>query len=458
MLFDLHSPPRRVKKRSVVPVGLNFGPTSLSITFFSKTSEYYTGVPCSELYKGFFQDSLGEGVQCNLESNLIICSSTSADPAITSDSKDSELVETFSKHIKSAIAMAIWSLDNNPGLRFKLMAVTVPDYWGESARTLVANATKLAGHPLDGSSMIIPLSRAIQSTFEMSRYTEGRYLTLILDYNKSYLHLMLVEMCGTSCMMKRQIYFPHLGEDELHKVTVLGNAVASEQGNTTQNVAKGEPSNGLQLDEGSDSSHSTTVSSANDLIFPIGDVHTSPLSQDGAPSIEQPTCERFPTTCSTSETPMSEPSIINHDTRCKSSAKYTMIPDEFTTQRPICHNKAAHFAPIISTVTTFMLQTHSTETLTASDQEPVTPTPQLSDLVRNVKYIVIDGEASIPGLWDLRDALKAQFVHETWLTVEGNKRDCGAYGAALVGRRQLQNPKHYGDWKDLPGYVPGMVH
>ena len=453
-LSGLDYPHRCIGMPSIIPVGLNFGPTSLSITFFFDQSEYYTGVPCDELYRGFFQDSLEKKVQCNLECSLSVCSSTSADPSVTSDAKFSDLVETFSQHIKAAIGMGEWSLDNDPALDFKLMAVTVPDHWGEAARTLVATAAKFAGYPLDGSYMIIPLSRAIQSTFQMSRYTEGKYLTLLLDYNKSYLHLMLVEMCGTGCIMKRQIYFPHLGEDELHKATIQGSAVASKQESPTHNVAKGEPSDGLKFDEASNSSHSTNISSGSDLIFPIGDIHTNCFSQDSAPSNEQPTCVRYPTDCSTSDTP-----IIDHHTSCKSDTNRTTVPDEFNGERPICHNKAAHFKPIIDTVSKFMIQMRATEILNAAGKPmmPKIPLSDLSQAVRNVKYIVIDGEASIPGLWDLRDAIKAKFVNEKWITVEGDKRDCGAYGAALAARRQFQNPKHLGDWKDLPGYVPGRV-
>ena len=454
-LLDLEVRSRRAKKPSIVPVGLNFGPTSLSITFFFDESEYYTGVPCGELYKSYFQDSLDEKVQCDLECGLIVSSSPPTHMTFTDHVEVSELVETFSKHIKSAIGMGIWSLDNNPALDFKLMAVTVPDHWGEAARTLVATATRLAGHPLDGSYMIIPLSRAIQSAFQMSRYTEGKYLTLLLDYNKSYLHLMLVEMCGTGCVMKKQIYFPHLGEDELHKAAILGSAVASEQQSPSHNVAKGEPSDGLQFDEASNSIHSTNASSASDLIFPIGDVDTSLGSQDNAPTIEQAICVHDATNYSTSETP-----IIDH-TSCKSDANRTTLPDEFNDQRPICHNKAAHFKPIIDTIHDFMIRVRATELLALNAaRQPLKRIHPLSDLryaVRNVKYIVIDGEASIPGLWDLRDAIKSKFVNEEWITVEGNKRDCGAYGAAIAASRQLQNPKHLGDWKDLPGYVPGRV-
>ena len=285
--------------------------------------------------------------------------------------------------------MGVWALDDNPALNYKLMAVTVPNHWDRSARTHVATAIKLAGQPLDGSHMIIPLSRAIQSAFQMIRYTEGQYLTLLLDYNKSYLHIILVEMCRTGCTVKRQVCFPHLGEDELHKAPILGSTVASERESLTHNVVNGEPSDDLQ--------------------------------NDG-----------------------------------KSKYNTTVVPDKFITQRPICNNKVAHFKFIIDAVSEFMIQMIVPKASSPAVNFPV-PSCSASELrhaVRDVRYVVIDGEASIPGLWDLRDAIKSKFINEEWINVEGDKRDCGAYGAALAETRQLQNPKHVGDWKDLPGYVP----
>lgn len=260
-------------------------------------------------------------MQCNLECAPSERLSTSAVSSFTSHEEVIEPVEALSGHIKSAINMGSWALDNNPTLDFKLMAVTVPNHWDGSARTHVATGTKLAGQPLDGSYMIIPLSRAIQLAFQMSRCTEGKYLTLLLEYNKSYLHMILLEICGTGCIVKRQVYFPHLGEDKLHKA----------------------------------------------------------------------------------------PNCLQNDGKSKDNS--TVVPNRFIAKRPICNNKAAHFKPIIDTVSEFMIR------ITV----PKTSSPT---------------------------------VNEEWINVKGDKRDCGAYGATLVARRQLQNPKHLGDWKDLPGYVP----
>lgn len=421
----LNMPRRHAKKPTVVPVGLNFGPTQLSITFFTEQSVYYTGVPCGEVYKTFFQDALSQEVPCHFERRHSKGLFTPAVSSSMSSEDITELVETISRHIKSAISMGISALDHNPALDFQLMAITVPDHWGASARTHAATASKLAGYPLDGSHMIIPLSRATQLAFQMTRYTEGRYLTLLLDYNKSYLHLMLVEMCGTDCVVKGQVYFPQLGEDELHKAPVVGSAVVSAQGSATHNAVNRAPSDGAKSDDESTSSSSTNDSSGSDLIFPMSGVYTSNFSTGNTLHSDQP--------------------VDEHPTAKEKANDSNAVPDEFETSGPVCHNKAAHFKPVLNVVCELLVQTTA-------------PTAgHLKHAFHDVKYIVIDGEVSRPGLQDLRDAVKSEFINEEWIQVEGNKRDCGAYGAAVIARQQFQNPKHMDNWKNLPGYVPGSL-
>ena len=462
-LSHLDIPPPDAKIPVIVPVGLNFGPIWLSITFFIDQDEFYTPIPCGELYQSFFQYILRKEVQCGSGDGPSERLSTSAVPYFTSQEKAMQLVQTISEHIKSAISMGASALDNNPALRFKVMAVTVPDHWGEAARRHVATASRLAGHPLDGSHMIIPLSRAIQSAFQLSRMAQSKYLTLLIDYNKSYLHLMLVEMCWKACVVKGQVYFTQFGEDELHKAPISGSAVASDQERPTQNVVSGKPIDGSHNEDEGTSNLSTRNSSSDDLIFPINDLHTVGL----------PIRERLTSNSSTTNpSPINAPSSDNVE---KSAA----VPDEFYTQRPVCHNQATHFKPILDAVCNFMLVMTAPEVSSPAKpaldtshnfmvrwKTPETSNPardlprgpykvgEVRQAVRDLKYIVIDGEASIPGLMDLKNMIERKFVNEDWITVLGTKRDCGAYGAALAARRQLQNPKHVGDWKDLPGYVP----
>ena len=154
---------RYTNKSLVVPVGLNFGPTSASIIFFIYRAEFYTGVPCSELYKRLFQENLSNSMQCNPESHPRKNLACRASSPFTDPDKITELLETLAGYITSALRMGSASIDHNPALRFRLIAITVPDHWDRSARTHVATAAKLAGYPLDSSYVILPLSRGIQS-------------------------------------------------------------------------------------------------------------------------------------------------------------------------------------------------------------------------------------------------------------------------------------------------------
>ena len=441
-------PPHNTQKPVIVPVGLNFGPTWLSTVFFHDDSQFTTRSSCGSLYESFFDNALCEKVQCDLEYR----SSKglySADPSLTSKEEVKEFVTKLSEHIKDVISEGALGLGN---LDFKLMAVTVPDHWGQSARAYVATATKLAGYALDGSHMIIPLSRAIQSAYQMSKTTYGRYLTLIVDYNEKYLHLMLVEMCGPGCTMKGQAYFPLLGENDLHKPPVLGNAVPSDQEGLMDNVVKLEPSGGLPDHNKSIRKISIKESPTSDRILPISDVHGTSLPEDDTPISDVSNREHPTSGYSTSEAP-----LIDHPSRDDSDGDSAAVPDEVKADGPVCHNQAAHFKPILDAISEFMILMTRPESPRPAIESP-TPRYTIRDVrhaVRNVEHIVIDGEASCRGRMDLTDAIKSKFSDEDWINVQGHKWDCGAYGAALAAKRQWQNPMHLGDWKDLPGYVPG---
>ncbi|CAF9935371.1 hypothetical protein IMSHALPRED_010203 [Imshaugia aleurites] len=373
----------------VVPMGLNFGPTSVSTWFFVGDRTCNTGVPCDELYQSFFQDALSKTVQCNFASRPSEGLSTSAISSFINPNKTVQLTEAFANYIKSTARMGITAFDSNPGLNFKVMAITVPDHWDAAARRQVELAAELAGYPLDGPDMIITLSQAIHSTYRLDERTEGRYLFLILDYNKSYLHIMLVQVDGRSCDMKGQAYFPHLGEDRLHKAPIKGDAVASGP----------EP---LSSKSSSDSDNGTIFEEDN----------------------EEPNPE---------SAPKNEP-----------TDSHAAIPDEICADRPVCHNQTAHFKPIIETLLQFMALMRKQEAPSSPGESPelIDSPGNANHPMRGVKYIVVDGEASVQGMRDLRDVLKESFVDEESITVEGRWRDCGAYGAALTAQRLLHSPQH----------------
>lgn len=203
------------KNATVVPVGLDFGPSRISIQLsFDRTNASegpdWTYVPCGQAYKDFYKDALTKKVQ----TDLVSMEPSSPDtPLVPTKERASELVQAFARHIKDARLMGMRVLDKTPPLDLKVMAITVPDHWDVSARTVVAEAAKLAGQPLDNSFMILSYPQAVQSAHDLSNDTAGQYLTLIIQYNKSDLHLMLVQMSETGCMMIWQVWAPSLSED-----------------------------------------------------------------------------------------------------------------------------------------------------------------------------------------------------------------------------------------------------
>lgn len=354
---NLSLPHSHAKNALVVPMGLSFGPTSVSNWFFIGKDLYLTSIPCDELYQSFFQDRLSKTVQCNLERRPSEDLSAVAISSSTDPDKAGGLADVFTHHITSVVRVGMEALDSDPGFNFKVMAIAVPDHWDHSARGQMELAVKSAVHRLDESNMVIPLSQAVHSSYEMEERTEGRHLNLILEYNKIYLHMMLVLVDGKSCDMESQAYFPHLGEYQLHKAPVEGD--------------------------------------------------------------NEPTSEGTP------------------------------IDDDFHIQRPVCHNKAVHFKPIIETVSEFMIlmQKEVAPSPSGKGKSP-TPVDSPSDAthpIRDVISIVVCGEACNSGLGDLRNALKERFVDEEGITVEEDWRRCGPYGAAKVAaQRLLQKPQLLG--------------
>ncbi|KAL9066569.1 MAG: hypothetical protein Q9161_007470 [Pseudevernia consocians] len=360
------------KDATVVPVGLQFGPTWISIAYSVDDVHYSTGIECNQVYRDFYEEALDKKVQSQFGFEGF---SPSAEPLVPTKERASELVLDFTIHIENAWKEAICSLDENPKLNFKVMAITLPDHWDDSTRTVVAMAARKAGHPLDGSYMVLKLPRAVQLAYEMHKDAHGKYLTLLIHYHRSYLHLMLVEMCGTGYVVERQVCLRHLGEDEIK---------ASIRGSATLN--KTSPGGNL------------SYAVLNDRLIP-------------------------------------GPSTSTHLTQDDTASGNDIYTEPSSDQRPPIDLKFIQEA-----VTVFILLTKPTDTSNPGGE--------------HIKFIVIDGEASIKRTTALLTQVKEMFADTEGINVLGFLSDCGAEGAKVAARRQFQNPMHLGDWKDLPGYLP----
>lgn len=422
---------------TLVPVGLDFGPTWISTAFsidesridehgHDEAGDYSNGFPCGQVYRDFYQEALSKKMQSHLDFH----EPTPSGPLVPTEERASELVQAFARHIEEARLMGVWALDNNPMFKFKVMAITVPEHWDISARTVVAKAARLAGQPLDGSYMMLKLPRAVQSAYEMHKYTAGKYLTLLVHYHKSHLHLMLVQMCGSGCVMKGQVYLPHLGEVAIRK------AVESNH----ETLSKYHPGDNLSSEEPTSDESDHEATPDRNLLHddPLPDIppQDTPLHDD-----------------SLHGNPLTGNSITEeklNDNLTPEPSTSTASPDDINTKPPVYQTPLEYLKPIQEALLKFtLLMTRSDDSNTASESSPLSR-PAFKD----VEYVVIDGEATSRGEGALRTAIEEMFVDMTWVNVEGNISDCGALGAKIAALRQLENPKHLGDWKDLPGYLP----
>lgn len=358
-------PEKLDENATVVTVGLDFGPSWVNAHFLVNENQYYTGVACGQEYKDFYEEALRKKVQSRL--NFKELPSPDA-PLISTEERASELVQHFLIHIKEARNMGISALEHNPSLNLRVLAITVPHHWDISARTLVAKAAELAGQPLDGSHMLLELPQAVQLAYEMRNQATGAYLTLIIMYQKSHLHLMLVEMQGSSCVMKGEVYLPHLGEEVL-KAPIVGSAVGSGEETFKKNAPGDKPP-----------------------------AYDGPSPHDEPPS-------------------------------------------------PAHHSPPVDLKPIQEALKKFLLL--MTPTPDDSTSRTESPGLLLRSEVIDVKFVVIDGEASGDGLERLHEAVTEMLAKAERVIVIGNKPDCGAVGAERAGQRQLQNPMHVGDWREL---------
>ena len=394
----------------VIPVGLEFNPNWISVSFSTDHEElcshtYFTGVLPDQVYRDFYEEALNKKVQSHVDSKDF---SPSVEPLVSTEERASELVLVFAIHIENAWKMAVWSLDEDPKLDFKVMAITLPDHWDASARTVVAKAARKAGHPLDGSYMMITLPRAVKLASEMHKDAPGNYLTLLIHYHESYLHLMLVKMCGTGCVMERQVCLRHLGEDEIE---------ASNGGSATLNKT-----------------------------YFGGNLSHEEPSSDQFPNEEPPNDNPLHNNTiyeSLNELPP-DPSISTYFTDDDTASGNDLYTESSNDQHPPVDLK-----PIQEALTKFILLMKPTDDSNPAEELSL----HFKHAVRDVKYMFIDGEASSRGRTALLTAINEMFADAKGINFPRYLTYGGVSGARIAARQQFQNPMHLGNWEDLPGYL-----
>ena len=404
---------------TVVPVGLEFGPSWITTVFSIKEGpgEYFTGYPCGQVYRDFYQEALRQKVQQHLRFREFLqpCA-----PLVATEERAAELVEVFAREIDNARRMGVRAMDNDPKFDFKVLAITVPDHWDTSARTVVARAAELAGQNLDGSHMMLKYPRAVQSAYAMARNSEGEYLTLLVHHNKTYLHLMLVRMCDTDCVMQGEVCLPQLGEE------ALLSAVAHDKEDDKEGLESMDPENEASSDE--PTSTKTTDKDKETL---------KETDREDKTSNEA-------TSTKTTEYKLHEEEPDNDRNAPKFPVGTAVVisSDDNHIKRPAHQDPHIDWKPIQDSIKEFLIL--MTEPNTSSAPPP--SQQPLKDAARNLKHIFTGGEASMSFQNAIETGVEELFADMDWIKIhKGSMGYCGARGAEIAARGR--------EWEELPEYV-----
>lgn len=99
-------------------------------------------------------------------------------------------------------------------------AISVPYHWNSTVQQAIFSATRVANVPLAGIHLLLRHPQALEKAYHLeSSIAEDDYLSLVVDYNRSYLHLLICETVkdGGYALVEGQVQLPHLGEYAVSK-------------------------------------------------------------------------------------------------------------------------------------------------------------------------------------------------------------------------------------------------
>lgn len=197
------------------PLGLNFGPTYITASHALDDGAIVpvTRVTASVPYQDFFRRSLEERVQRDLQSRPQehLPNSHLYPP----ESQAEELSALFAHEIGAIKSDASRVLESTA---VDVKAITVPYHWNRTAQYAILSAAEVTDVPLAGMHLLLRYPRALGQAYDLESGIAGaEYLSLVVDYNRSYLHLLICETVrhGGYALVEGQVQLPHLGEDAI---------------------------------------------------------------------------------------------------------------------------------------------------------------------------------------------------------------------------------------------------
>ncbi len=199
------------------PLGLNFGPTHITASHALDDGFIVpvTRVTASVAYQDFFRQSLQKRIQNDLQSRPQEQLPNSH--LFPPESQAEELSALFTHEIDAIKSDASRVLGS---ITVDVKAISVPYHWNSTVQQAIFSATRVANVPLAGIHLLLRHPQALEKAYHLeSSIAEDDYLSLVVDYNRSYLHLLICETVkdGGYALVEGQVQLPHLGEDAVSK-------------------------------------------------------------------------------------------------------------------------------------------------------------------------------------------------------------------------------------------------
>ena len=184
-------------------IGISFGLEYITVSKARKddTVDHIGCYAPSPAYQEFFRLVLGGRVQSHLDVRpREVMPDTHLIPPKSYD------VENL---LRGELEKVLATVKNTLGSAEVVPAISFPYHWSEAVQRTVFKAAEGAKIPLAGMHVFSKLPRALEKAYEFpSDPSKDDYFCIIVDYNRTYLHLVL---CETD-IVEAQVQLSHLGE------------------------------------------------------------------------------------------------------------------------------------------------------------------------------------------------------------------------------------------------------
>ncbi|KAI4209752.1 MAG: hypothetical protein LQ351_007348 [Letrouitia transgressa] len=226
------------------PIGISFGLEHITISKAGEddTVEFIGRHATSPAYQDFFQRVLRERVQGNLDTRP----GREVPYTHLIPPKLHEVEYLLGRELEKVIVTAKSSL----GCSELVLAISVPDHWNATMQRAVFKATEGAKMPLAGIHMLLRLPRALEKVYHLdSDVFVTDYYFVAVDYNRTYLHLLLCETArdGGYGIVENQVQLSHLGETSVFQRGYHEEVLESINRFLSLTTVKGQSTDGLIL-------------------------------------------------------------------------------------------------------------------------------------------------------------------------------------------------------------------